>query len=88
MANIVVIHEVGDFDTWVSKKNRERLFEQVCKSYRLYRMGDQNKVAIVAEGVDLEKFQKMLDTPEAHAAMEEDTVRPPIDLFVQIEGAC
>jgi len=87
MANIVVVHEVGDFDTWISKNNREQLLPQCCESYRLYRLPDQNKVAVVVEGADMDKFGALMEGSEGQRAMEEDTVKPPVDLFFEVEGA-
>jgi len=87
MPSAIAVHSVGDFDTWISKKNRAELFPAFCKSYRVYRLGDSNKVAIVMEGVDVEKFGAMLSSPEAAAAKAEDTVLEPVELLVELEGA-
>ena len=65
---------------------RPALFKQFCTSYRLYRLPDQAKVAVVWENVDMAKLQRVMGTPEAEAAKKADTVLDPIELFVELEG--
>jgi hypothetical protein len=87
MSNVIAVHAVGNLETWLGKDNRPGLFKQFCSGYRLYRMQDQAKVAIVWENVDMAKFQKLLGSPEVEAAKKADTVIDPIDVFVELQGA-
>jgi hypothetical protein len=87
MSNVIAVHAVGNLDTWLGKDNRSGLFKQFCSGYRLYRMQDKAKVAIVWENVDMAKLQKILGSPETEAAKKADTVLDPIDLFVELQGA-
>jgi hypothetical protein len=87
MSNALAVHAVGNLDTWLGKDNRPGLFKQFCSGYRLYRLPDQAKVAIVWENVDMAKLQRILGTPEVAAAKKADTVLDPIELFVELEGA-
>jgi hypothetical protein len=87
MSNVIAVHAVGNLDTWLGKDNRPGLFKQFCTGYRLYRMPDQARVAVVWENADMAKLQKILGSPEATAAKKADTVMDPIELFVELEGA-
>lgn len=85
MSSVIAVHAVGNLETWLG--NDKGLFKQFCSSYRLYRLRDQAKVAIVWENVDMAKLQRILGTPEVEAAKKADTVLDPIELFVELEGA-
>ena len=87
MASIILTHEVGDFETWLSKENRANLFPTLCESYRLFRVPGENRVAVLLEGVDLDKVEAMLGSDVAATAMAEDSVLPPVHLHVQLDGA-
>jgi hypothetical protein len=87
MSNAIAVHAVGNLDTWLGNANRPGLFKQFCSGYRLYRLPEKAKVAIVWENVDMAKFQKVLGSPEIEAAKKADTVIDPIELFVELEGA-
>src|SRR5262249_49124913 len=87
MSNVIAVHAVGNLDTWLGKDNRPGLFTQFCSSYRLYRLPDQAKVAVLSENVDMPKLQRLLGSPEALAAKKADTVLDPIEIFVELEGA-
>jgi hypothetical protein len=87
MSNVVAVHAVGNLETWLGENNRPGLFKQFCSSYRLYRLPNQAKVAIVWENVDMAKLQRVLDSAEAQAAKKADTVLDSIELFVELEGA-
>jgi hypothetical protein len=87
MSNVIAVHAVGNLETWLGNDNRPGLFKQFCSSYRLYRLKDQAKVAIVWENVDMAKLQKTLGAPEVAAAKKADTVLDPIELFVELDGA-
>ena len=87
MSNVIAVHAVGNLDTWLGNENRTGLFKQFCSGYRLYRMPDKAKVAIVWENVDMAKLKKVLASAEAQAAKKADTVVDTIELFVELEGA-
>lgn len=87
MASVIVTHGVGDMDVWLKGgADREKLFAPFCSSYRIYRLGDSNRVAIVSEGVDLEKMQAAMSSPEIAAGMQAHTVLQPVDVYVEIAG--
>jgi hypothetical protein len=85
MPNVIAVHAVGNLDTWLGRE--KGLFKQFCSGYRLYRLPEKAKVAIVWENVDMAKLQGIIGSPEAKAAMKADTVLDPVELFVEIEGA-
>jgi hypothetical protein len=87
MSNVVAVHAVGNLETWLGEDNRPALFKQFCSSYRIYRLPNQAKVAIVWENVDMAKLRGILGTAEAAAAKKADTVLDSIELFVELEGA-
>jgi hypothetical protein len=87
MSNVIAVHAVGNLDTWLGNENRPGLFKQFCSGYRLYRMPDHDKVAIVWENVDMPKLERVLGTPEIAAAKKADTVLDPLELFVELDGA-
>jgi hypothetical protein len=87
MSNVIAVHAVGNLDTWLREDNRPGLFKQFCSSYRLYRLPDQAKVAVVWENVDMAKLKKVLASAEAEAAKKADTVLDTLELFVELEGA-
>lgn len=87
MSNVIAVHAVGNLDTWLGEDNRPGLFKQFCSGYRLYRLPDQAKVAVVWENVDMAKLKRVLGSAEAEAAKRADTVLDTIELFVELEGA-
>jgi hypothetical protein len=87
MARVVITHGVGDMGVWLKGGAlREKLFAPFCSSYRIYRHRDANRVAIVSEGVDLNKMQAAMSSPEIAAGMKAHTVLEPLDVYVEIEG--
>jgi hypothetical protein len=89
MSNVIGIHAVENLQTWLGESNRPALFKQFCSGYRLYRLPDQAKVAIVWENADMAKIQKIIGDAkaEAKAANKADTVLDSFELFVELEGA-
>ncbi len=87
MPNVIAVHTVGSFDTWLGENNRPGLFKQFCSGYRVYRLPEKAKVAIVWENVDMAKLEKVLGSAEAERAKKADTVLDSIELFVELEGA-
>jgi hypothetical protein len=87
MSNVIAVHAVGNLDTWLGNANRPGLFKQFSSGYRLYRLPEKSKVAIVWENADMAKLQGILGSPEVEAAKKADTVLDPIELFVELQGA-
>lgn len=86
MASVVVAHGVGNMDVWLKAgAEREKLFAPFASSYRVYREKDLNCVAVVSEGVDLEKMEAALSTPEMQAAMKAHTVLDPV-FYIEVPG--
>ena len=87
MARVIVTHGVGNMDVWLKGgADRERLFAPFCSSYRIFRQMDSNRVAIVSEGVDLEKMQAAMSSPEVEAGKKAHTVLEPLEVYIEIEG--
>jgi hypothetical protein len=74
-------------DVWLAGgKEREKMFAPFCSGYRIYRQEGSNRVAIVSEGVDLQKMQAAMSSPEIQAGAKAHTVLEPWEVFVEIEG--
>jgi hypothetical protein len=84
MSNVIAVHAVGNLET--SLQRDKGAFREFSSGYRIYRMPDQAKVAIVWENVDMAKLQSILATPEAKAAMKAATVLDT-EVFVELDGA-
>ena len=87
MSNVIAVHAVENLETWLGKDDRPGFLKQFCTGYRLYRLPEKAKVAIVWENADMAKLQKILGSPDAEAAKKADTVLDPIELFVELQGA-
>ena len=85
MSSAIAVHAVGNLETWLGRE--KGAFREFCSGYRIYRMPDQAKVAIVWENVDMPKLRTVLASAEAAAAKKADTVLDSIELFVELEGA-
>ena len=87
MPRVIATHAVGNMDTWLAGgKERAEIFKQFSSGYRIYRHQSETKVAIVWEGVDLQKLNAVLAHPDTEAAKTRHTVREPIDVYVEVEG--
>jgi hypothetical protein len=86
MSNVIAVYDVGNVDTYLREDNRPALFKQFCTGYRLYRLPDQAKVAVVWENVDTAKLEEVL-AARAERAKKANKVLDTIDLFVELEGA-
>ena len=87
MTTVVATHAVGNMDTWLAGGvERAEIFKNFCSSYRIFKHVDQNQVSLVWEGVDLEKMQAMLGSPEAAEAKERHTVIDPIEIYIDVDG--
>jgi len=87
MPRVIATHAVGDMDKWLAGgKERADTFKQFSSGYRIYRHQKENKVALVWENVDLQKFSAVLAHPDTEKAKTRHTVRDPIDVYVEVEG--
>jgi hypothetical protein len=87
MPRVIATHAVGDIDKWLAGgKERADIFKQFSSGYRIYRHQKENKVALVWENVDLQKFSAVLAHPDTEKAKTRHTVRDPIDVYVEVEG--
>ena len=89
MSSVIAVHTVENLETWLGKDDRPGFFKQFCSGYRLYRLPNQAKVAVVWENVDMAKLQSILGAAkaEAKAAKKADTVLDSFEVFVEVEGA-
>ncbi len=87
MTTVVATHGVGDMETWLAGgEDRQELFKTFCSSYRISKHVDRDEVSLIFEGVDLEKMNATLSSPEASAAKAKHTVIDPIDVYIEIEN--
>ena len=87
MTSVVATHAVGDMYTWLGGgETRAELFASFSSSYRIFRHAEKDRVSIVYEGVDLEKMQAVLASPEAAEAKAAHTVIDPIEVYIEVEG--
>ena len=88
MTAVVVIHAVGNIDSWLKgRADRKGIFPKFCSSHRIFRHPDEpNRVSIVCENVDLAKLKAMLDTPETAAAKAKHTVIDPLVVYMEVDG--
>ena len=87
MTSVVATHAVGNMDTWLGGgKVRAELFASFSSSYRIFRHAEKDRVSIVYEGVDLEKMQAVLASPEAADGKAAHTVIDPIEVYIEVEG--
>jgi hypothetical protein len=87
MPRVIATHGVGSMDTWLAGgPERAELFKQFSSSYRIYRHPQDDRVAIVWEGADLQKLESVLKHPDTEKAKAKHTVREPVEIFVEVEG--
>jgi hypothetical protein len=87
MATVVFTHAVGNMDTWLSGgANRKAVFANFCSSYRIFKLTEANRIAIVCENVDLVKMKSTLSASETKAAKAKDTVIDPIEIYIEVAG--
>ncbi len=87
MTRVVATHAVGNMKTWLGGGNeRTTLFRSFCKSHRIFKHVDKDRVSIVFEGVDLEKMRALLNSAEGEAGKTKHTVIDPIEIYVEVEG--
>ena len=87
MTSVVATHAVGDMNTWLGGgETRAELFANFSSSYRIFKHAEKDRVSIVYEGVDLEKMQAVLASPEAAEGKAAHTVIDPIEVYIEVEG--
>ncbi len=87
MTSVVATHAVGDMDTWLGGgETRAALFASFSSSYRIFRHAEKDRVSIVWEGVDVDKMQTMLASPEAAQSKAAHTVIDPIEVYIEVAG--
>ncbi len=87
MTSVVATHAVGNMDTWLGGgEMRAALFANFSSSYRVFKHGEKAEVSIVFEGVDIEKMQAMLASPEAAEGKAAHTVIDPIEVYIEVAG--
>ena len=87
MTSVVATHAVGNMNIWLAGgAERAALFANFSSSYRIFKHGEKAQVSILWEGVDLEKMQAMLASPEAAEGKAAHTVIDPIEIYVEVEG--
>jgi len=88
MPNVVLTHAVGNMETWLAGgADRAGVFKAFCTGYRVYRLADRAKVALVLENVDMAKLGAAMQQPDVMAAAAKHTVIQPIEMFVETDGA-
>jgi hypothetical protein len=87
MTAAVIRHKVGDFDTWMKgHPERKAAIEGVASSFRTFRDAeDPNSIVIVAEDVDLDKFETVMSDPEIQAQAARHTVVQPILVSLEVD---
>ncbi len=87
MTSVVATHAVGNMDTWLGGgETRAALFANFSSSYRIFKHAEKDQVSILWEGVDLEKMQAMLGSPEAAEGKAAHTVIDPIEIYIEVAG--
>jgi hypothetical protein len=87
MTTVVGAHAVGDMETWLNGGDeRKALFKSFCSSYRILKHATNNQVCLVWSGVDLEKMQAAMSSPETAARKAKHTVIDPIEIYIEIDG--
>ena len=73
----MIFHEVDDVAHWLSSPKRKEVFGPLGMTVRTFvDPAKTNRVGLIVETPDMSVLQKMLESPEAAAAMKHDGVRP------------
>ena len=87
MTTVVATHAVGDMNRWLAGGDeRTALFKGFSSRYRIFRHASKNEVCIVFEGVDLEKMDAAMVSPETAAGKAAHSVIDPIEIYIEIDG--
>lgn len=88
MAAVVFNYAVGNVETFLAGADeRKETLEKYCSSYRVFRHTDSNRICVVAENVDLERMKAALSSPQAAENRAKNTILPPMDRYIEVEGA-
>ena len=88
MPRVIATHAVENMETWLAGGDeRAEIFKQFSSGYRIYRHPTGNKVALLWENADLQKLEAAMTHPDTEAAKSRHTVRAPIEMYVEVEGA-
>ncbi|WP_116131890.1 hypothetical protein [Tropicimonas sp. IMCC34043] len=87
MTTVILSHAVGNMDTWLKGGDmRKKIFAEFCDSYRVLRHAEADRVALLCEGVDLDRMKAAVSSEAATRSQVEHTVVPPIDVYVLMDG--
>ena len=87
MATYLITHEVDDVDHWMASPKRAEAFKTIDATVRPFRDPEgSNKVGLIAEIPDFDKFQEFIQSDEAAEAMKHDGVKPDT-ILVLSEGS-
>ncbi|HEX4431525.1 MAG TPA: hypothetical protein VHZ96_19815 [Frankiaceae bacterium] len=83
MATYMITHEVDDVQHWLASPAREDFFgPHGITAQPFHDPAGSNRVGLVVEIPDLAKFQELMATEGAAAAMKNDGVRPETMLML------
>jgi hypothetical protein len=82
----LAFHEVDDVEHWRNMPTREEVFAPLGVSHRIFTDPQgSNRVGLVLEISDFDKFQEFMQSDQAAEAMKRDGVRP--ETLVVLEQA-
>jgi len=85
MTTVVVTHGVGDMEKWLAGGNEGlNMFKAFCTSYQVFKHVERSEVSIVWQGVDLEKMEAVLGSPETQQLKERHTVLDPVEVYIEL----
>jgi len=88
MTAVVFNYAVGDMDIFLAGADeRKGTLAKYCSSYRVFRHTDSSRICVVAENVDLEKMKAALSSPQAAENRAKNTILPPMDRYIEVQGA-
>lgn len=77
MTTLLITHDVDDVEHWLASPKREEIFGPLGISVRTCVDSDRsNHVGLIVEVPDIDTLQRVLESPEAAAAMKHDGVQP------------
>ena len=77
MKTVMIFHEVDDVEHWLSSPKREEVFGPTGITLRTFiDPAKTNRVGLIVEIPDMDKFQQLMESEEAADAMKFDGVRP------------
>ncbi|TQJ40747.1 hypothetical protein FBY33_2833 [Arthrobacter sp. SLBN-112] len=77
MPTLIITHEVDDVEHWLSSPKRAEIFGPAGITVRTFiDPVKTNRVGLIVEVPDMDKFQRMMESKAAADAMKFDGVRP------------